>query len=500
MATQDTTIQGEIKGHYQDDRVIALEGVPVLLFERTVRGLEYRTMARSDSGGMYRFQELDSKTSYSIRPTNPVDIDGDGFPEWVMVSELGDRLTMTPSDTPPQIFYRQIVDPNVVASVKEDLGAVSGAVQDIAAYPILTEGAGLQGGPPAPNAPGGGASLGQVVESTLRNVLGWRPRAKDPKGFAAALAQSFSPKEKEGHTEWEWTPRSYAVQADMGAITGAQASIYARAQNALDQAMPLLEGLYPLKPAADPENVEAQRAIVRSDLTELVNELGVQGGPRVQRVDSLFMALLKLGPSDPLDNPEKVKGHLGDLKSTFGLTRKRVNTVDEEQDLTNFLILVDHVNALKQSWDAQRGFYDGTASEPYLGTQLVLLSRTLAVVAESKQELDFALDSVNVRSAERQTIRLNLDRDGTMFVGELLEWVDRLASIEGPRLINEGGKAGVRAVARTLGKLCRLVRRALIPPQDATTLPAGYRTARVQRALLELADRLDEAANLASRF
>jgi hypothetical protein len=529
-----TRINGVITGiRPRDGAKINLEGVPVYLFhyDSKTREFEYTNMKLSSKTGKFEFDDLDAKGEYSIQATNPVDIDGDGFPEWA-IAERSEPLIERPSDKSHEFYYVQIFDPKRVASVNKNLDrvsnsvqevatslqGVSGNVQDIAAYPILTGGAGLQASPSTPSAAGGAAPLGQVVETTLRTVLGWRPRADDPKGFAAALTQSFSPREHEGHTDWVWTPRSYAVQADMGAVTGAQASIYARAQNALDQAMPLLEGLYPLDPAADPQDVEAQRAIVRSDLTELVSELGIQGGPRVQRVDSLFGSLLGLGPDQRLDDPEEVQGHLHDLISTFGLTRGQVNTVDEEQDLTNIVILVDHVNALKQSWDAQRGFFDGTAAEPYLGTQLVLLSRALAVVAESKQEADFAMDSVFVGSAERQTIRLDfggkviqVPQNGTfvpftfpartaLFVGELLEWVDRFASIEGPRLINDGGKAGVRAAAPTLDNLRRLVRGALISPQDANTLPAGYRTARVQRALQELADNLDEAATLANRF
>ena len=96
--------------------------------------------------------------------------------------------------------------------------------------------------------------LGQLVDSALREVLAWRPRAGDPKGFVAALNQAFTISEVEGHTEFAWTPRSFTVQADMGAVTGAQASIYARAKAALDQSAPLLEGLYPLRPDDDEEN------------------------------------------------------------------------------------------------------------------------------------------------------------------------------------------------------------------------------------------------------
>ena len=71
-------------------------------------------------------------------------------------------------------------------------------------------------------------------------------------GFQAALTGAFQLREVEGHTQWAWQQRGYAVQADMGALTGAQASIYARARSALDQLLPLLAGLTSLNPALWP--------------------------------------------------------------------------------------------------------------------------------------------------------------------------------------------------------------------------------------------------------
>ena len=138
--------------------------------------------------------------------------------------------------------------------------------EDALSYPILTEEVGGYpgaSGPAAPTVPGT-TPLGAIVQGALREVLGWRPNANDPKRFVAALDQVFALREVEGHTEWEWQPRSYTIQADMGAITGAEASIYARAKSALDQCLPLLAGLHPLRSYSDEEDDEATRAIVRS--------------------------------------------------------------------------------------------------------------------------------------------------------------------------------------------------------------------------------------------
>jgi hypothetical protein len=374
-------------------------------------------------------------------------------------------------------------------------------------FPILTEEVDLDQ-LTRPSLPRGGtSSVGETVERALRDVLGWRPRNGDAKGFLAALGQAFTCEEVEGHTECRWTPRSYVVeiQADMGAVTGAQASIYTRAKALLEQTLPLLDGLEPLIPDYDRENITAIRAIVRSQLTELVDELGVEGGPRVVRVDQLFSFLVGVAILDraraatfsPSEPAEAVEGNLGVLRDRFGLRRGRINTIDEEQNYTNFLILVDNVVTLLLSWLIQRTFFDRTRGEnepePYLGTQLVLLSRDLEVVAESVHEVEYAMDSVFLGPAERQTLELRFTGQNPpppMFVSELLAWVERFASQEGPQLIEEGGKQGLANFRETVTLLRTLVEQA----GEQTGMPDAYEKRRVQRALEELAQQLQNAA------
>jgi hypothetical protein len=367
-------------------------------------------------------------------------------------------------------------------------------------YPLLTEGVAAGGGWSSSSAPA--LDLGSTVEKTLRDVLGWKSRGfkGNAKGFLEALNQSFELREIEGHTEFTWKPRSYTVQTDLGTITGAQASIYSRAKVFLDESLPLLDGLYPLRPDADDQNTEAIRSIIRSGFTELVNELGLEGGPRVVRVDDLFEQLLGVTPgaAAPAD-PEAVGGQLGDLATLFGLRRGQINTIEEEQNLTNYLIVVDYVIGLYQSWRTQRAFFGRGGGEPFLGTQLVLVSRALNVVAESVQEVYAALDSVFVGPAERQVIELRFAGGSSLFVAELLDWIDQVASKEGPQLIQDGGKAGVRAFQPTIQRLAGLAQEALTANQPGP-LPSGYRSARVQRALQELAGHLAEAARLAGQI
>ena len=177
-------------------------------------------------------------------------------------------------------------------------------VEDAISYPILTEEVAYRPSPVGIQTSGaggiagpGGSNLGQRALQAVTDVLGWKANAADPKGFIGALTQSFTLKDVEGHVEAAWTPRTYAVQTDLGGgITGAQASLYSRAKDALDQSIALLDGLYPLDPEADPEYVKALREMARSQMTEIVKELGMVGLPSILRIDTYFDILLGQNP------------------------------------------------------------------------------------------------------------------------------------------------------------------------------------------------------------
>src|SRR5271163_4355852 len=192
---------------------------------------------------------------------------------------------------------------------------------DLQAYPVLTEEIPADVISRPISAGGGGAGtapIGRIAENAIRDVLSWRTKTDDPKSFVLALNQSFQLSDVEGHTEFKWTPRTYTVQTDMGAITGAQASIYNRAKVALDQSLPLLDGLYALLPVLEQEDLDSVRDMVKSLFTELVNDFGIEGGPRIPRVDQLFRILL--GVPTPT-NAERAGGELGIMRERFGLKR-----------------------------------------------------------------------------------------------------------------------------------------------------------------------------------
>jgi hypothetical protein len=84
-----------------------------------------------------------------------------------------------------------------------------------------------------------------------------------------------------------------------------------------------------------------------------------------------------------------------------------------------------------------------------------------------------------------------------LFVAELLDWVDRAASDELPRLLQDAGKDGLDSLQRVTDRLRKFVHGAISPPQNAVGLPPGYHTPRVKRAMRLLADGLDETYKLA---
>lgn len=337
------------------------------------------------------------------------------------------------------------------------------------------------------------SALEQTVEGALREVLAWRPRATDPKGFQAALNQAFTSKEVNGRSEWTWTPRSYSALADMGAITGAQASIYTRAKAALDQIIPLIEGLYPLRNDPDPEDIEAMRALVQTQLSELTDELGMVGGPRLPRIEGLFTALL----GNSADDPAAVAGFLGELRDRLGLESHRVNTIAEEQNLTNFRIIADQVIGLQRSWGTLADYFRPDGTDKFLGTQMVLLSRALNVVAESVQELEFKFDSVWIGEAERQTTLL----DSGLTIAELLDWVRDFTGGKAQDMIREAGKDGVIALQPTLEQLHGLVNAAWQQSLQPSNNPQpGFHQDRIRTGWQELTLHLREAVRLAGQI
>jgi hypothetical protein len=345
---------------------------------------------------------------------------------------------------------------------------------------------------------------GPAVTAAIRDVLGWRPRVQDPKAFTAALSASFQLSTIEDHVVARYVPRGVAVQADLGGVTGGQASLYLRAKAAHEQITRMLDSLQPLRTDADPQDCEAYRGLVRDSVRRIVMELGREGGPRVPLVDSAFSVLTgyqptvsppagrgagtppKLSvmfaptatfgitggnpgavPTVPAEvDPDSVPGQLGALRDRFGLDDDHVNTVDEEKQRTSFWTLVELVTDLQRSWDLRRLDFTLGAGNGFLGTDLVQISRLLAAAAEQVDEFEAVLDSVLVSAAERQTVVLDLNSGLTL--DDLIQWLRTFLTEDGPNIIRDTGRDGLvssftpTAVALLLTLREKLVR-ALVP-------------------------------------
>jgi hypothetical protein len=384
-------------------------------------------------------------------------------------------------------------------------------VEDAVTYPILTEQVRFPrsgGGPTAgPSSWQNGAPLGQTAALAIGDVLGWKVSGTDPKGFVGALTQAFTLTDVEGHVESTWNPRTYAVQTDLGGgISGAQASLYTRAKDALDQSLALLDGLYPLDPDADPEYVKALREMGRSQMTEIVREFGAVGLPSILRIDTYFEILLGQHPtrhSNPVQfDPDKVGGTLGQLRDTYGIYFRGNpfnNSIEDEQDITNFRVISDYMTSLLQSWISNREFFIVSPHRiAFFGTQLVLISRQLNVIAETVDEVRFTLDSVFIGPNERQTLLLKFADHALppMFLEDVLVEIERFVEDEGPRLLRDGGKISVTNNILPVVKTLKHMIHQAHDPENRRELPDGFKTARVRHSLDDLHDQLGELIKL----
>jgi hypothetical protein len=368
-----------------------------------------------------------------------------------------------------------------VQSLGGDVGGIRSGVDNLTSYPMLVSD--LERGQ-GPGGADGGTPVQRLVDTALRQTLGRIPKYTDSKAFLAALNQSFEISQFEGQTLVNWRVRSYVGQTELGGgVTGYQASVYARARDALAQTTPLLRTLRPLIADPDPEEIAAAKSIVASQFDSVVTELGVEGGPRAARVDDLFDTLLR----DPVYGQDVTVqgGMLGYLQFVHGLDEERVNTPDEEQALSDFLLMRDYITSVEASWRVYRDQHLGSD----LGTQLVLLSNALQVVGESVDEIEAAMDSVFVGAAERTVtpFRIADSPPRDMLVSELLSWTRTFATSEAPLLVQEGGRRGVGAILGTTTELIRLLGLLI---KALPILPAGLRHPRVQQPLSETRDYL----------
>ncbi|MGC4109533.1 MAG: hypothetical protein QM747_03720 [Nocardioides sp.] len=301
------------------------------------------------------------------------------------------------------------------------------------------------------------ADVAPQVSAALREVLGWRPRVEDPKAFVDALDSSFRLTLVEGHVEAQFVPRGYAVQADLGAVSGGQASLYRRADVMRTEMLRILDGLRSLRTDGDTDDMESYRILVRTAIQRLVDEMGAAGGPRVAMVDSYLRGLTGLSRNSSA-NPtaDTIAGQLGALRDRFGLVDDNVNTVEEEGARTALWTLVDMVTDLRRSWNTQVSLFENANGTGFIGTDLVRISRLMEAASDQVSEVEAALDSVLINMSERRTIEV---RGRGLTLDGLLSWIRTYLTEEGRQIAQDTGRDGiVSSLAPTVRVLAREVR------------------------------------------
>jgi hypothetical protein len=146
-----------------------------------------------------------------------------------------------------------------------------------------------------------------------------------------------------------------------------------------------------------------------------------------------------------------------------------------------------------QSWIANRQFFFiNPGQQAFFGTQLVLISRQFTTIAETVNEVRFALDSVFIGPSERQTLLLRFADIALapMFLEDVLGEVERFFGDEASRLLRDGGKISVtNNILPVVQSLQHMVDQAHAP-LNIDELPDGFKTARVRNALDDLQDQL----------
>jgi hypothetical protein len=238
-----------------------------------------------------------------------------------------------------------------------------------------------------------------------------------------------------------------------GTISARQANLYRQASIIASDAQQVLNGLAPFVPEAETDQVEALRALIRSEMNALVDEFGRVDEPRKDRVLAYFSAL-KLhikgfGNRAFLDNPSLAF------------------TVDDETQTAGFELLKSYERTLRQAWDT---FFNTDTLSPdsfSVSERIERANILLPVVAQVNNDLEAALDSVGFTESERRSMAARFDTLAgfglvpqgidtqlpAITVYDLNEWLDRFASIEGPSILSDSGQYGLDFVTDQADRL-----------------------------------------------
>lgn len=355
---------------------------------------------------------------------------------------------------------------------------------------------------------GGTTSPPDTVDTAIESLLGARP--ENGRDFRTLLSRAFTRHETNGHVEMRYQRPSTAgvmMLQNGGSLTGAQATIVNRATSAREEIFRHLDALQPLELVPDPDLVRDVRALIHDVVDQVVAELSLPGGPNIDRVDQLLAELAGADSvAEPPATPAAVTladtaGLLRRLQDVFGLVRANISSLDDERTFTSFGAIVSEVAALVASWISDRDFLDPfQGRQPFLGTQIVQIERSLTVVGQAVTETRRALERAEVEFAE-QSLPIPIPGKRSISLGSILDWVDAFARSGGNRL-RHGGQDGIESFAAEADRLTVELQDVLT--QLSANAPVLSLTGRdslpVLDSLRSLRTRVSETRDLARRL
>jgi len=379
------------------------------------------------------------------------------------------------------------------------------------------------------HATGTANALTQQVERAITQVLGRTP-GRGADGFISALNSAF-PVSATGVVATTPTRSVVSLAGNStgfnGQLSVSQANLYRQASIIAADALRILEGLQPFGPTSDIDAVEALSALVRSQITALVEEFGRIDQPRKERVEIYFKTLLgsSTGTAGARQNGYLEK--LGEQARLITKISSQPNgittlpiTAEDEAQVAGFELLVGYVRTLRTIWESYAA--DSDIEKEVTGRYSDRLSRAnimLPVINDSNTSFMSAMDSIGFSASERRSDAalfttlgsLNEVTDVLLVPGKVSyllpditvsdfgEWVDRFATTEAPSILSSSGQFGLDFVtdqADTLFWVIGFVLHYIQTKPNPRMLSQVLSYPRVKQTLSELVFQLNTLADL----
>jgi hypothetical protein len=304
---------------------------------------------------------------------------------------------------------------------------------------------------------GGASTLERQVERALAQVLGHSPGRGDG-SFTSALEAAF-PIDCYGNISAAPARGAVSMYANGNGVAGKlanqlsveQGALYRQALTIAGDTQRVLAGLEPFVEIGDKQKIEALRALIRSELGELIDEFGRVDKPRPQRVEAYFDELI--GPN----------GHVIQFGHRAFLDRQLAvpTTPDDESQLAGFELLRRYIDMLRTAWN----HYNQPRINqrfPAFSDRLTRAQTLLPSIAAANDTFMASMSAVGFADAERRTEAARFTRlvpanaipplPG-LTVSDLNEWIDRFANIEAPTVLSESGQYGLQSVTDQADRL-----------------------------------------------